>query len=116
MNATTAKKAPARKAPVKKAPVKKAEAPTKAVMSTMRYTLGDKVYNPKAPHNIVAWQRITKLLDKGPATHEEIRKALSYTDDEMAKSKKEGQLPLKQQNHFDFIGYMLRPGYLKMIK
>jgi len=102
---TAAAKKPAPKKPA-------AKRPTKAELSTAKYVLGDKPYNPKASHNIAAWNRVQKALAKGPADHTAIRKALSYTDTEM----KNKELGLKQQNHYDFIGYMLRGEHLRITK
>ena len=81
-----------------------------------KFALTDKQYRPKAPHNIAAYERICGQLAKGPKTVNQLRTALEYSDQEMEASKKEGALPLKQQKHHDFIGYMERGGYIALAK
>lgn len=81
-----------------------------------KYRLTAKEYRPKATHNIVAWERVKKALSRAPKTLEQLQHALEYTDEEMAESRGEGKLTLKQQAHHDFIGYMERGGYIEMVK
>ena len=94
----------------------KAKTKKTAPASGVKYQLTGKEYRPKAPHNVRAFERIASQLTKGPKTLGQLRTSLEYTDEEMEKSKQDGELPLKQQKHHDFIGYMERGGFIEPVK
>lgn len=52
-------------------------------------------YNPRCPHNIAAWEAVSKAIDKGKgkASHADLCVALKNHH-------------TKEGNHHDFIGYL----------
>ena len=78
-----------------------------ANMKGVRYKLGGSVYNPRAAHNILSWERmlevLTKAGDKG-AAGADLAKVLTVNDKHPDKT------------HFDFVGYLERRGALTSVK
>ena len=96
----------AKKATSKTAPVVKT-----APKTVVRFKLTGREYRPKAVQNRASWATISAMLAKGPATEEQLLKALTYGDKYLKAQDKEvaEKWPAKyKEAHTDFLGYMMK--------
>lgn len=70
-----------------------------------KFTIGPRPYQPRTEKNRVTWGRLTKLLDDGPATLDEMREAVTY-------SVKQGRR-VDKISHADFIPYAIRGEHIR---
>lgn len=75
-------------------------------IADQKYTLnGGTKYNPRVHHTVEAWEKLQKAMGaKGEATHKELCDALSQ------------HFKHTEENHHDFIGYMVRRKAINVIK
>lgn len=71
---------------------------------TMYSSAGGKAYNPRATHNAEAWDKVQKVLGAGQkAKYVDLCKVL------------EEHFKYSEENHYNFLGYMVRRGSLHIL-
>ena len=85
---------------------KAAGASCPASMADIKYTIkGGAPYNPRVSHTQEAWEKLQKAMGvKGIATHKQLCDALAT------------HFTKTDENHHDFIGYMVRRKAISIVK
>ena len=82
---------------------KRVGAPIDPEKADVKYEIARLTYRPRKDHTRVAWEKVVAAIQAGLTSHEELCRALDV------------HFSRVDENHHDFIGYMVRRGNLREV-